>query len=55
MPKGTYTYLVKAARYDSKDRVFATPSNEVSAGSIYNLLDISLTKLNSNSVTISRE
>lgn len=35
LPEGEYSYIVKGARYDSKDRVMTNSSNTVSATSVY--------------------
>ena len=35
MPEGDYSYIVKAGRYDSKDRVMTDSSNIVSGTSVY--------------------
>lgn len=43
LPKGNYTFIVKAARYDSKDRVMSKSSNEVNGTSTYTKPSITLT------------
>ena len=37
MPQGDYSYIVKAGRYDSKDRVMTDSSNIVSGTSVYDI------------------
>lgn len=53
LPKGTYSFIVRAARYDSKDRVLGNKSNEVSGTSIYTTPKLSVTKSAANAFKIS--
>ena len=46
MPEGEYAYIVKAGRYDSKDRVMTESSNEVKGTSVYDEINLELSLRN---------
>ena len=52
MAPGTYFYMVKAARYDSVDRVMSEASNEVSATSKYIAPTLTITKNSTSSLKL---
>ena len=52
MAAGTYRFVVKAARYDSKDRVFTKESNSVKVVSTFEQPKVTL-KANENKVQVS--
>ena len=49
----TYSYIVKPARYDSKDRIYGDQSNAVSEGTTFTKPVITLTKKSSSSIKVS--
>ena len=52
MVDGTYTYQVKAARYDSVDRVMTSGSNEVVGIAVSETIDLQLTYVDDTSVKL---
>ena len=52
MVEGTYTYQVKAARYDGVDRVFAKASNEVSGVGTLNGITLTTQQVDENQFTL---
>ena len=46
MPEGEYAYIVKAGRYDSKNRVMTESSNEVKGTSVYDEINLELSLRN---------
>lgn len=48
MPQGDYCFIVKAGRYDSKDRIMTPSSNTVQETSTYDIPQITLTTANKN-------
>lgn len=53
MPSGNYSYIVKAGRYDSKDRVMTGASNEVKGMSVYAVPEIDTKSLDSKKIEVS--
>ena len=53
MVDGTYTYVVKAARYDSTERVMGPTSNEVVGVSVTAEVSLSISKIDDTSMSLS--
>ena len=53
MVDGTYTYVVKAARYDSTERVMGPTSNEVVGVSVTAEVSLCISKIDDTSMSLS--
>ena len=53
MLAGTYTYVVKAARYDSTERVMGPTSNEVAGVSTFDAINVTLSNVDQTTVQLS--